>query len=378
MVVAKLRAAAESVGVRADSDAGRAFRRTAAALAGAPADSAERRTISANAAIALVHLALADDAAELASLLSPDPASTEVVWTVACYQIGGLIPSALRDFLDPAEAVAVLVACPDEDHVAAELVASTPVGLRWTAMARTNDLVVFNLPDAVTATDASHEHPTELSRALAAWRARLDAWSKGRSEPWDLLDGADQAPTAAWERWPVEEPAPAPPVPEAPSEVRPVERVVEKVVAADATLSAETLDAVGELVRSSVRLASLDLRQMMRDDLAEMGRALRADLAATEARLTCHLDRLLAEVHLQGSLSARPPWQSWAPREERHHRPRQQAQPSPLGYLSGERSPSPTVEEHAGVDVGIVAKSIRAELVLAEARLAAGLSRSWE
>jgi hypothetical protein len=279
------------------------------------------------------------------------------VWTVACYQIGGLIPSAVRDFVDPAEAVAVLVACPEEDHVAAELVASTPDGLRWTALSRTNDLVIFNLPDAVTATDASHEHPTELSRALSLWRSRLAAWANGRSEPWDMLAPQD-APAASWERWPTEEPqvlseepqqqAVAPPPEEPPA--------IERIVVADASLSGEALDTVSDLVRSSIRIATLDLHQMLRDDLAEMGRALRSDLAATEARVTCHLDRLLAEIHLQGSFSVRS---------------------GGVAQAAPPRAPERSVPT---VDPTIVASSIRAELMLAEARIAAGLeqsARSW-
>jgi hypothetical protein len=335
-----------------------AFRRTVAALADLPADSAEGRVTAANAAVALVHLALNNDSAELTSLLSPDPATSEVVWTVACYQIGGLIPSDVRDFVDPAEAIAVLVACPEEDHVAAELVASTPDGLRWTALSRTNDLVIFNLPDAVTATDASHEHPTELSRALALWRSRLAAWANGRSEPWDVL-APQEAPAASWERWPADEPQPQPEVPQPHAVVPPPAEApaIEQVVVAEASLSGEALDTVSELVRSSIRIASLDLHQMLRDDLAEMGRALRADLAATEARVTCHLDRLLAEIHLQGSFSGRGATSAQS-----------------TARSSAERPVVPTV------DPTIVASSIRAELMLAEARIAAGLeqsARSW-
>ena len=40
---------------------------------------------------------------KLRSLLTPDPVNDNVTWTVACYQVGDLTPSAVRDFPEPAE-----------------------------------------------------------------------------------------------------------------------------------------------------------------------------------------------------------------------------------------------------------------------------------
>jgi uncharacterized coiled-coil protein SlyX len=124
-----------------------------------------------------VGLALAEAEDDLRRLLTPDPAATEVIWTVACYQIGDLTPSAIRDFPDPVDAIATVAACPEEMHVAAELVASTAQGLRWTAVLRTNDLLSFQLPGPDTASDASRERPGDLSAALKRWRDRLADWS---------------------------------------------------------------------------------------------------------------------------------------------------------------------------------------------------------
>jgi hypothetical protein len=70
-----------------------------------------------------------------------------------------------------------VAACPDEAHVAAELVASTAHGLRWTAMLRTNDLLSFQLPSSDTASDASRERPSDLAAAMKRWRERLVDWS---------------------------------------------------------------------------------------------------------------------------------------------------------------------------------------------------------
>src|SRR4029078_10589509 len=137
---------AQRTGIEPDAHAGRLFRLAGIRLNAEPPDSEGHRAAAADAGAALVGLALAEADDELRDLLTPDPNDHNVVWTVACYQIGDLTPSALRDFPDPVEAVAVVAACPDETHVAAELVASTAGGLRWTAVLRTNDHLSVQLP----------------------------------------------------------------------------------------------------------------------------------------------------------------------------------------------------------------------------------------
>ena len=95
--------------------------------------------------------------------------------------MGGLTPVAVRDFDDPVEAIVTLSACPDEAHVAAELVASNEHGLRWTAVWRTDDHVSFQLPGPETAEAGEEteegEHSEELLDALGRWRTRLTEWS---------------------------------------------------------------------------------------------------------------------------------------------------------------------------------------------------------
>ncbi len=173
----ELQESARRIGAEADPRAARPFRLAAVRLSEEAADSDAHRTAATEAASLLVGLALAGAADDLQHLLTPDPADDHVIWTVACYQIGDLTPSAIRDFPDPVEAVATLAACPEEAHVAAELVASTAQGLRWTAMLRTNDLLSFQLPGTETASDASREHPGDLAAALRRWRERLADWS---------------------------------------------------------------------------------------------------------------------------------------------------------------------------------------------------------
>src|SRR3954454_20048840 len=142
----ELQTSARRIGIEADARAARPFRLAAVRLSDEQPDTDAYRAASSEAANHLVGLALADAGDDLRRLLTPDPAEVNVIWTVACYQIGDLTPSAIRDFPDPIDAVATMAACPDEAHVAAELVASTAGGLRWTAMLRTNDLLSFQLP----------------------------------------------------------------------------------------------------------------------------------------------------------------------------------------------------------------------------------------
>jgi hypothetical protein len=186
---------AQRTGIEPDAGAGRLFRLAALRLTDEPADSDAHRVAAADAGTALVALALAEADHELRRLLTPDPADDNVVWTVACYQIGDLTPSALRDFSDPVEAVATVAACPDETHVAAELVASTAGGLRWTAVSRTNDHLAVQLPTPETASDGSREHPGDLAAALRRWRERLGAWGDNGGKPAD--DRATSSP-ASW------------------------------------------------------------------------------------------------------------------------------------------------------------------------------------
>ena len=143
------------------------------------ADHRDRQAACRAAGEALLRLAAAGASSELRSVLSPDPVNSNATWTVACYQIGDLTPSAVRDFADPVSAVTTLAVCEDPTHLAAELVASTSLGLRWVAMLRTNGDLSFRLPDADAASDESHAHATELSDALRRWRRRLAEWAEG-------------------------------------------------------------------------------------------------------------------------------------------------------------------------------------------------------
>lgn len=149
-----------------------AFRLAAASAAAVDATSEEGQAAAREAGRRLVALAAGGGAELLGELLRPDPAVAADHFTVACYQIGDIGPTTLRDFPDPVGAVGLLARCDDSSHVAAELVVSNDDGMRWTAAVRTGDDVRFQLP----ANAATVEHDAHRD-AAARWDDRLVAWA---------------------------------------------------------------------------------------------------------------------------------------------------------------------------------------------------------
>jgi hypothetical protein len=168
------------------------FRRAVAALLADPPESDWARLHGIEAAAALVAMAMAGDP-RLARILRPDPDDAgPVAWTVACYQIGDLSPATLKDFSGVDEAVRAAARCDDAAHVAAELVASSASGMRWTAMARTGEILRFQLPGTSTggapcaggALDAARERwAGELARGEAEADEPVDTSGPRRGEP---------------------------------------------------------------------------------------------------------------------------------------------------------------------------------------------------
>jgi hypothetical protein len=161
--------------IAADPRAGRGFRVAAVRLSVQKTETEGFLDASAEAARWLFSLALAGSADELRRLLSPDPIDHAVTWTVDCFQTGDLTPIATRDFDDPVEALTAVADHSDEERAASELVACTAQGLRWTAIVRTHDRVLFQLPNAETFTDRSDAGGDVP--ALRRWRKRLADWS---------------------------------------------------------------------------------------------------------------------------------------------------------------------------------------------------------
>ena len=152
------------------------------ALADVPATARE-----AEAARALIDIAEAGDDGVLRHLLRPDPACASVSWTVACYRIGDLVPDSLRDFADPVGAVTALEDCGDPDHVAAELVASTPEGLCWVALVRAGTQVRFQPFGAQSVLSRPGRHALSegqrgpVENAAARWAQVLAWWSTSQA-----------------------------------------------------------------------------------------------------------------------------------------------------------------------------------------------------
>jgi hypothetical protein len=176
----------------------RAYCAAAAALSQATGRD-EELAASAAAAGALVCLAALDAHGALAAALRPDPDYAEVTWTVACYQIGDLVPCAIHDFRNAAAAVRALAACPEPSHVAAELIASTDTGLRWSALVRAGERLTYHSPSPESASCASDDSANLLGVALENWTRRLASWSARAAGAEDLGSDAEAtapAPTA--------------------------------------------------------------------------------------------------------------------------------------------------------------------------------------
>jgi hypothetical protein len=261
-----------AAGVKPDPGGIVSFQRAVVRAAQA-ADHRDRQAASRAAGEALLRLAAAGAAADLRSVLSPDPVNSNVTWTVACYQIGDLTPSAVRDFADPVGAVTTLAVCDDPTHLAAELIASTSLGLRWVALLRTNGDLAFRIPDADTATDQSHAHATELADALRRWRSRISQWAEG-------VDHADVDTSG----------------PELPAKVSPALSTAAPVSASSTSMAASTAG-TAEIAELRTRLADAEQRIVASVDAhqATIDRAVSTGLGQMAVQLAT-IERRLAQA----------------------------------------------------------------------------------
>ena len=150
------------------------FRRTAVTASGREAADADLRADVQQCAMALLQLATLGEEDLLASHLRPDPAKTACTWTVACYQIGDLSPTSLRDFPEAVTAVLHLADCETRSHVASELIAATGDGVRWTALVRSGAEIRFQLFGDSTATADS---PEMVAEASGNWNKEILDWA---------------------------------------------------------------------------------------------------------------------------------------------------------------------------------------------------------
>lgn len=234
-------------------------------------DSDAGRGAALRAADALLALAEQGASADLAAILTPAPDAPSVVWTVACYQIGDLTPSALQDFSEPVTAVTTLCGCPDPSHVAAELLASTEAGLRWAALVRTGERIEFQRPPlGMTGTD------TPPADAAARWRAHLDTWADGGDDtPGVTPGGVDRRAAASVVTAP-------PPPPAERADDFDLGYVLGQLVAGLRNVETTLARVDQDRARTEQRLAAVEAVAVRSD---EMDAAVERRLAAIEARV---------------------------------------------------------------------------------------------
>jgi hypothetical protein len=302
-----------------DAAAAAMFRTAAVRLARERPETDGATEAAREAAQALLSLAASEDEAALEQFLRPDPRLSDTTWTVACYQIGDLTPCALLDFADPLAAVNRLAGCGEASHVAAELVASTPTGTRWTALTRTGKVVAFQLPDGRSASDATRERPGEVSLAGQHWRQQLNGWAAVNGGTRPPAPPAPPAPPVNRRLSPpraVKIPA-APravtgPQPVVPAAGVDVEEALGLVVQALRSVEARSqtsgpandevvsrLDALDRRLsefQATVEVALERRMQALGSYAAELTRAFAAQQSATTARLEARLDELMARI----------------------------------------------------------------------------------
>jgi len=159
------------------------FREAAVRLSAVPDAEVHGPVEGLEAASALLEMAAGGDEAALRHVLRPDPRHRDVTWSVACYRIGDLTPSELRDFSGAVGACDAVARCREPSHVAAELVVSTAGGIRWTAAYRTGAQVTFQLPGEATASSASSADADGLAEAVEHWRRQLVQWAEDPHAP---------------------------------------------------------------------------------------------------------------------------------------------------------------------------------------------------
>jgi hypothetical protein len=215
----------------------------------------------------LVEAARDGDASALSALLRAHPRREATVWRVSQFRLGDVTPSVTVAHDDPCAAVLGLARPGDGALVAGELVAVDADGSAWTAVARTDDELVVQLPSPRTIVGPAAA-PDAVGPLLLAWRRALGARAPEPAAPGDAppppaTDPAAPATGRPKIAAPTARTPPPPPSPE-PADLQP---------AADSVLARalDGLDAPG---------APLDrLRATLQADLA-------ARLTSIEARLT--------------------------------------------------------------------------------------------
>jgi hypothetical protein len=223
---------------------------------------------------ALIGLAAAGHESAVAAILRADPHGGECTWTLACYQIGDLSPSALRDFSEASPALVALAGCETPSHVAAELIVTNDDGVRWTALVRSGYEVIYQ---PLGKSNATASTDSLMLGVRHRWEDQLLSWASCVDK------GLDPAP-------PIQANPPA--SREAAGELLSIGTTMGQVLEAVRKIEQRLPDSgaglaaaqAGEVTALSARL----------DEVIRQTEDLRHDLAATHTRLAAMQTRLVA------------------------------------------------------------------------------------
>ena len=209
------------------------------------------------------------------------------MWRVAQFRLGDVTPSTSSAHDDPCAAVLGLVRPGDGALVAGELVAVDADGSAWTAISRTDDEVVVQLPSPRTIVGPTAA-PDAVGPLLLAWRNALAARRPGAGRARAPAAERDEATTRSEPEPVSEEAVPEKPVPERPRIAAPTAGPTAPASPAPpAPEPASTPEPPGP---DSALVGSLDGLDAPGAPLDRLRAALQADLAArlnvVEARLT--------------------------------------------------------------------------------------------
>lgn len=140
----------------------------------------------------LVVRAESDDVAALTALLRGNPRREATVWRALQFRLGDVSPSSDAPHDNPCSAVLAVARAADGSHVASELVAVDADGSAWTALVRTDDELVVQVPSPRTLVGPVSA-PDAVGPLLLAWRAALGGMRVEGAKP----DEDQPAATAA-------------------------------------------------------------------------------------------------------------------------------------------------------------------------------------
>jgi hypothetical protein len=214
-----------------------------------------RARAAAELADRLVLRAESDDVAALSALLRGNPRREATVWRALQFRLGDVSPSSDAPHDNPCAAVLAVARATDGSHVASELVAVDADGSAWTALVRTDDELVVQVPSPRTLVGPVSA-PDAVGPLLLAWREALGGLRIEDTKPEEPEERPEVEPAeAVTEPGPLDEDA--------------ISAFASRLTAVEARLGL----AAEEGARVAVARAMQDVRdelQVIRDQLARL------------------------------------------------------------------------------------------------------------